>query len=168
MKKLNWRLIAVHAIAAGLLIYACELFGYFSDVAFLRVLLKGDDGLTLQYIKSNNWSTVDVFDYTSWVLETWLIGLILALIVSLCVARVRHWWWVNSMVVIVIVYILRYSRARILQDHAQEWYSRLFHFPFPGSVGAFATVGASCLLCSYYLFFSPKVATIIGKGIRAK
>ena len=162
MKKLNWRLIVVHAIAAGLLIYASELFGYFRDVAFLRVLLQGNEGLTLKYIKSNNWSTVDVFNYTSWVLETWVIGLILALLVSLFVARICHWWWLNSIIAIIIVYISRFTYARILQNHSEEWFSRLYRFPFPGSVGAFATVGALCLLCSCYLFFSPKIATAIG------
>ena len=48
-KRLNWRQILVHFIAAYLFTYASELFGYFRDVAFLKVLVKGDRAVAFSF-----------------------------------------------------------------------------------------------------------------------
>lgn len=169
MKRFNWRQVLVHVIAAALLTYACQLFGYFRDVAFLRVLLKGDEHLTMQYIKDKDWGITVFADYVNFVLwETWVIGFFLALLISLCVAWWRRWWWVNSITAIVLYYIVEFTYTRLVEGHDGALFSIVHHFPFPASVGALATVGVLSTMCSCYLFLSGKVAKIIEKGIQAQ
>lgn len=82
MKRVNLRLILVHSVAAWLLIYATELFGYLRDIPFLKVLLKGDYNGTVQYITSRGMTASEVVDYAWFVELIWIVGFLLSLVIS--------------------------------------------------------------------------------------
>jgi len=160
--RLNLRLILVHSIAAWLLAYACDLSRYFRDVPFLKMLIKGDNNLTLQYIKSSNWTTQDFVAYVYFVNGTWMTGLLLAFIISLYVALKHRWWWINSLIAVTLVYIISFTVAHY--THAVP-FSTVYNFPFPASIASFISVGILCLIGGALLFFSPKINTLIEKPV---
>jgi hypothetical protein len=165
-KRINWRQILVHFIAAWLLTYASKLFGYFRDIPFLKVLMKRDSDSTLQYIKNRNWGTGDLVSYAAFVNETWIIGLLLAFIISLSVALIRHWWWMNSVIVIILVYVVNFISARFINNTTGQWFSTVYNFPIPASINSFIAVGILSTISSCLLFFSHKVVRLIEKPIQ--
>jgi len=165
IKRFSLRQILVHFIAAWLLAYAIELFGYFRNIDFLKVLMKGDDNLTIQYIKSRSWTYHDLIDYASFVNETWIIGLFLAFIISLYVAKRHRWWGINSIIAVTLVYVISFVSAHFMKNHTGHWFSTVYNFPFPASVCSFIVVGIMSTGGSCLLFFSHKIATLIEKAV---
>ena len=119
MKRVDLRLILVHSIATWLLIYATELFGYLRDIPFLKVLLKGDYNGTVQYITSRGMTASEVIDYAWFVDLIWIAGFLLSLFISLYVGRKRHWWWVNSVIAVVVACIVNFAIGRFY--HGENW-----------------------------------------------
>ena len=152
MKRVNLRLILVHSIAAWLLIYATELFGYLRDIPFLKVLLKGDYNGTVQYITSRGMTASEVIDYAWFVDLIWIAGFLLSLFISLYVGRKRHWWWGNSVIAVVVACIVNFAIGRFY--HGENWIWRVYNFLFPVSVGSYIGAGVLCVIGSYFLFFS--------------
>ncbi|HEY4286271.1 MAG TPA: hypothetical protein VGN00_04150 [Puia sp.] len=164
VRRLNWRQILVHFLAAWLLTYASELFGYFRNIPFMEVLMKRDSNFTFQYIKSKNLGTTDIYSYALFVNEVWLIGLLLAFLISLNLSLKRRWWWGNSLIVIILVYFIKFAYNHFIGNHTGKWFSTISNFPIHPSVDAFVVVGGLSIIGGFWLFFSRKVAASIERA----
>ena len=60
-----------------------------------------------EFLKLKGITFGQVTTYLFYAIDTWLIGLLVAFIILLVIAKRRGWFWVNSLIVFLVVFILR-------------------------------------------------------------
>jgi hypothetical protein len=59
-----------------------------------------------QKLVDNNVSAADLTYFVVWTNTSGFIGLIVAFVISLAISIKRHWFWLNSLVVLIVTYVL--------------------------------------------------------------
>src|ERR1700712_5051750 len=93
LSKLNWRLVVIHTIACGFLIYACKVLIYLHDKDFwFRIE-------TIDLVRVETKRIVDNLQ-----LNTLMgyAGLLLGFIISLILSIRYKWYWLNPVIVVVL------------------------------------------------------------------
>lgn len=93
LSKFNWRLIVIHTIALGFFIYAFKMFVYLHDP---EIWVKMEHG---------NVVGVDTKRYVNdvyWGAFSGLVGAFIGLIISLLLSLKNKWYWLNSVIAVVI------------------------------------------------------------------
>ncbi len=105
--KLNWRLVLIHFIATWLIVHSFPLLAKLYDIELYENLwiIIGDDKEKIKGLFNND-VYLRSFQYFYLTEATWIIGLLTSLIISLVIAKKKKWFWVNSLIVFVLMFIL--------------------------------------------------------------
>ena len=151
--KLNIRLLVIHFVAFWLFIYAFQTLAFLYDFNFLfllpQVVRLSDAGRV-----NTDMKIVTLFSF---------LGVIVAYIISWQTSLKRNWFWLNSVLVFVVIYVL--ELYNLLGFHALQKIVM-----FPGTIFGLSTRayyisnGLIMLAISSYLLFSDKVKRFIDKG----
>ncbi len=98
ISRINWRLILLHLIAAWFFIEAFKELSYLHDLKWREVFTQ--KWLRESYDKSRLIAAIDYPYYFA------SLGLLVAFIISLGISIKQHWFWVNSLIVFIIGYLL--------------------------------------------------------------
>jgi hypothetical protein len=113
ISKLNWRQILLHLIAFWFFIYAFETFSYLTDTKLIELFRHSNQYITRTTLEENGMSASNISDSLFKVDIAGLIGLVVAFIISLVISIRQHWFWVNSLIALLIFFIpvnLRFLR----------------------------------------------------------
>lgn len=104
--KLNWRQILVHIIATWFFMYAFQILSCLHHINLLDIVREPNDQLRSQLLRKNGTDASDLTYFSLITSISSMIGLITAFIVSFTISLKQHWFWVNSVLVLVIAYSL--------------------------------------------------------------
>lgn len=156
--KLNVKLLIIHFIAFWLFIYAFQTLSFLYDFNFLLFLPVE--------ARLNDANRVN-FDMKI-VAQAGLLGAIVAYVISWRISLKRNWFWLNSVLIFVLIYVLK------LYD-LLGWNKLQKVFLLPGQIFRlntrtfYVTNGLIMLAIGCYLLFSEKVKRFIdGKGSAEK
>jgi hypothetical protein len=156
--KLNWRLIVVHCIAVVFAFSAFQALAYLKDFSFLNsISLKK---LSLAKVDPNR-LTIDV--YWMWLSE--LIGLILALSISLFTIVKNHLGLINALLVILLSILLVRLQNFFIQYNPVFYIN--YQLGFKVSALYLFIVSITLLFFALFLFlWKPLIAFIINANLR--
>jgi hypothetical protein len=164
--KLNWRLMLIHLVACWLFINAFRTLSYLHDpelISFIAHLHRPDFKHPDKFLKDI--SRFGGFGLRLTYLLLWaeggaIAGLLAGFAVSLFIAIKKHWYWLNSLVVFVVLALLGVLKVSVWQ------YLKVILLK-PGlvfktfSVGYFLVNGLVMLGLGLLLFFGDKVIIFI-------
>jgi hypothetical protein len=105
ISKLNWRQILLHFIAFWFFIHAFETFSYLTDTKLVEFFRHSNQPITSAALEENSLSASNMFELIFKSTVANLIGLLVAFIISLVISIRQHWFWVNSLIALLIMFI---------------------------------------------------------------
>lgn len=156
LHKLNWRHILLHFIAACLMGLAFQQFSFLSDMSKFDALsiLRNSGATKLEaYLKGKNFTMADVIIYFYYAKSGWVIGALIAFIISLAITKRKRWFWINSPIAFLATFII--GRLNYL-----DWNLKLIFLqpkPILLSNSSYLLIsGVLLLILAFFLFFSKK------------
>jgi hypothetical protein len=110
IQKLNWRQILIHFVATWFFIYSFQQLAYLTNTTEfegVQILVNSGDKKASKFLESKNISVGQFISYTFYVYKAWFVGLLVAFFISLIIANRRKWYWVNSIIMLLIVFTLK-------------------------------------------------------------
>lgn len=159
MSRLNWRQILTHFLAFWFFIHAFETLSYLSDTRILEVVHYSKKQELEQKFIDNRISSVDLSYYAIWIDTSGFFGLLVAFSISLAISIRRHWFWLNSLIVFIMTFIL-YKFALLGWTYLKEIFWSIGHV-FRDTVTEFAVNGLVLLSIGLLIFFLKKPNTFI-------
>jgi hypothetical protein len=105
ISRLNWRQILLHLIAFWFFIHAFETLSYLTDTKFVELFRQSSQALTRTTLEENGMSALNMTELIFKLSVANLIGLVVAVIISLVISIRQHWFWVNSLIALLIMFI---------------------------------------------------------------
>ncbi len=105
LKKINWRHIFIHSIAFIFLLYAFKTFAFLYDTNLLNTVINLSEKEFSEYVSHNHLASGLVY-YVMIINISGLLGLFVCFILSMSISRNRHWFWTNSLIALLLIYIL--------------------------------------------------------------
>ena len=143
MSKINFRQLFIHFLASWFFIYAFHTLSSLYDYSFLYTAAE----------HLNRTNDPQRFASDMYIInESGAIGLIVAYIISWQISLRRNWFWLNSVIVFAIAFVLKYNNLL-------GWSSLQHVFLAPGhvfrvnSIACFLTNGLIMLAIGLVLFF---------------
>jgi hypothetical protein len=155
VSKLNWRLIVIHLIACWFFIYSFQELFVLHDFEFLMMIGRA--------IRPQKIAPFILYDDMIWSHGGNLIGLLAGFLISFMISVKQHWYWVNSLIVFLIAYLL-------LRFHLSGWQFLRIIFLAPGGLSKYDTIGfylingLVMLIIGLLLFFLPGSIHLIKSG----
>jgi hypothetical protein len=157
LKRLNWKLILVHFIATWLLIHSFYILSYLHDIEFTEFIMKNRSQVPdFDEIPFDTKRMSDFFMITG---VSKFIGLLVAFIISLSISIYRKWFWLNSVLVLLITYTL-FRLDFLLWDYLKVIFRFIGGF-MPNIILDFLVDGLVMLFLGLLIFFSKKINQII-------
>ena len=114
LHKLNWRLIIIHFLAVWFMMVSLRSFAFLYDYQFFLVLVKAKFG---SHQHTDDKQLNDVFKaYPHWYARlvkdqmyiefSTFAGAMIAFFTSLFITIKKHWFWLNSLIAFLILYLL--------------------------------------------------------------
>ena len=107
ISKLNWRQVLIHFFGAWLIAQSFPLLTKLCSIKSYENLqiITGNDKEKIQLLLNNDFYN-DAFFYFWFTEATWILGLLAAFIISLVIAKRKKWFWVNSLIVFILLFVL--------------------------------------------------------------
>jgi len=105
ISRLNWRQILLHLIAIWFFIYAFETFAYLTNTKFIELFRHSDQQITRTTLEENGISSSNITDLLFTVTAAGLSGMVVGFIISLIISIRQHWFWVNSLIALLLFLI---------------------------------------------------------------
>lgn len=105
ISRLNWRLLVIHTMACSLIMEAAIVFSSLYNVKIViafRQLLNNP----FKPVPGNSFSEQQFNTYALVTQYAGYIGFLLAIVLSLIITLKRRWYWQNTLVVALAVYVL--------------------------------------------------------------
>jgi hypothetical protein len=118
ISKLNWRQILVHSVASCFFIQGFRILSFLHNPEFFDLIGSPSDQDRIDFFEDPAGTGYKVTYYILWTYGSRIIGLLVAFIVSIAIKR--NWFWVNSLIPIIILYLL-------MRMNLHEW---IFVKPF--------------------------------------
>jgi hypothetical protein len=165
LSKINRRQILIHFIASWFLLQAFNILVYLTDIKLLKLLEVNQ--LTPEGIRKimNQMSGQDIAYYAILTSTAGFVGTIVAFIISLFISIKNHWFWFNSLIVVITINLL--SFLNVLGWHILR---SIFLAPgnlFNNHVVEFSINGIYLLLFGIVLFFSKKTNLFINNNFQS-
>lgn len=157
LKRLNWKLILVHFIATWLFIHSFYILSYLHDIEFTEFIMKNRnqtpvfDEIPFDSKRMNNFFMVTGISK--------FIGLLVAFIISLSISFYKKWFWLNSVLVLLITYTF-FRLDFLLWDYLKVIFRFIGGF-MPNITLDFLVDGLIMLFLGLLIFFSKKINQII-------
>ena len=157
LKRLNWKLILVHFIATWLFIHSFYILSYLHDIEFTEFIMKNRSQVPdFDEIPFDTKRMSDFFMITG---VSKFISLLVAFIISLSISIYRKWFWLNSVLVLLITYTL-FRLDFLLWDYLKVIFRFIGGF-MPNVILDFLVDGLVMLFLGLLIFFSKKINQII-------
>jgi hypothetical protein len=163
--KLNWRQLLIHFIAFWFLIYAFQTISYLRNTTKFDLLQKlnhlNKTELS-EYLKNNNTTEADLISYPYYSVLYGFLGLVVAFAVAVLISKKRKWFWINSLIVFIVMYVLWRNEALGWIYLKGIWLApgRLFHSSFLYLLSN----GIILLSVGLFFFFFKEFNAFINKG----
>jgi hypothetical protein len=108
LSKLNWRLMVIHFVACWFFIYGFQQLAALHDIALTNAftnIKNVDDDKMLNVIKRFGASRIAT--EALWINLSGPLGLLTGFIISLLVSLKHKWYWLNSVIVFVVMILLK-------------------------------------------------------------
>jgi len=160
--QLNWRLVAVHYLAAWFFMYSFQTLAVLHNTALLNILTKQGSHDIEPILSQHGIAASELTDFVLWTSVANTAGLLVAFGISLAISTRRKWFWFNSLLVLVLAIIL----ARLDQLAWQYLKSILL---MPGKICSSAAMeflvnGLLMLAIGLFIFMWPKTNRFIENG----
>jgi hypothetical protein len=86
--------------------HAFVTLAYLYDIKLLDILRHSGNKDLNQKLIDNNISASDLVLFLIWILNAGYIGILVALIISIGTSIKRHWLWLNSIIVLIISFVV--------------------------------------------------------------
>jgi hypothetical protein len=109
IQKLNWRQILLHFVATWFFLFAFQQFAFLTSPTKFdasRMFVKTNTDEAVKYLHDKGFSAAEIIRYFFYAKAAWIAGLIIAFIISLTIAKTKGWFWINSLVVFLTVFLL--------------------------------------------------------------
>ena len=149
--RLNWRQIVIHFAACVFFIFAFTTLSYLYDTKIVDIARLGNSGLD-EAVKNNKLTAPDLTYFVLWTSISGTIGLLVAFLISLFISIKRRWFWVNSLIVLLVIYFLRW-----LTDFGWSYLRKYFWAPghlFSNTATEFIINGTLLIGIGLFLFFA--------------
>lgn len=163
---LNWRLVAVHFVAAWFFMYSFQTLAVLHNTPLLDIIRK--QGTVDVQVILNKYK-IDAGELTYFILWTSLAntaGLLVAFGISLTITIRRKWFWFNSLLVLILVILL--SRLDLL---GWQYLKRMLLMPgkiFSSAAMEYLANGLLMLSLGLFIFFWPALNRFIAARSRTK
>ena len=110
IQKLNWRQMLMHFVATWFFIYSFRQLAFLTNVKkyqAVQILIYSGESKFSEFLKHTNFTFAQVITYFFYANDAWLIGLLVAFVISLIIAKRWKWFWVNSLIVLLVVFTLK-------------------------------------------------------------
>jgi hypothetical protein len=124
MSRLNWKHILIHFIAFWLIAHAAMILAYLTNVELIEIARTSPD--FKKEAVDRNISSVDVANVVVATAIAYLAAKLLAFILAIVICIKRKWFWLNSFIALVLLYILGFFTT-------SGWDVLKYIFLFPGS-----------------------------------
>ena len=95
----------MHLIAIWFFIFAFETFAYLTDTKLIELFRHSDEQITSTILEKNGIPSSNIADLLFTVTAAGLVGMLLAFIISLVMSIKKHWFWVNSIIALLLFFI---------------------------------------------------------------
>lgn len=160
-KRINWRQVLIHFLAAWPIIYAFKLLSALSDIFIFKSFIPGNKPEFLQAI---NEGQVSLEEFTRYVYITNTFGFwgyLLAFLISLTISIRRNWFWVNSIIASFGIYMIYLNPLG--QKYTTGWHTTIYPNLIPTSIFWYVVTAGLCLAVGLWLFFSRRANNFIGQ-----
>lgn len=122
MSRINWRQILVHAIAFWFFMYAFQTLSYLFHLKLIDIVRVSNNNLNDAMTKND----IGPVELTSFLITEGFAnigGLITAFIISLLLSRKNKWFWINSLIALLLVIILSKTGINLWDTLRPVFYS---------------------------------------------
>ncbi|AWH86650.1 hypothetical protein HYN59_16730 [Flavobacterium album] len=157
ISRLNWKLIMLHGVAAWFVIYAFRFFVF----SYYAGLITEADKTGIKQTAENR--PEETSDFIIILALGGFVGLLIAFIISSIITVKNRLYWLNSLIVFVILYVL--LRYKFL---GYEYFKDIFLFPgkfVDDKTAKYIIDGSIVLLIGLVIFFSKKTNQFIKTNI---
>lgn len=106
IQKLRWQQILVHFTALIFIVHAFHMFSYLSGIKIIDSYFGNRNSCLKNLINSGLVSVEYLTDFSIWESLSISIGYLFAFIVSLGISIRKKWFWLNSLVVLLLAFFL--------------------------------------------------------------
>ena len=157
--KLNWRLILIHLAATWFFYYAFQQFSYLYNIEYITIFRQPEEKEIYEALQQHGYTVSDITNHLLIYQASGLLGMLVAEIISLIIVLKSRWFWVNSVLVFLIMYAMGWFNIT-------GWtiLSRVFLKPgqlFDNITLEFLVNGIVLLLIGLFLFFSKTITKFI-------
>lgn len=159
ISRLNWRQILLHLIASIFFVHSFHSFSYLYDVNITNILQHSYGQPAEKIFAENKINILQLNYYSLWTGISGFIGLFVAFLVSLTISLRRHWFWLNSLIVLLLGYAL-YRLDLLSMNYVTQfrWYVAQ---KVNNSIAVFLIAGLILLLAGLLIFFLQKTNKFI-------
>ncbi len=159
ISRLNWRQILTHFLAFWFFIHAFETLSYLNNTPLLEIVRHSNSQDLKQKLADNNVSAADLTYFVVWTSTSGFLGLIVSFVISLAISIRRNWFWLNSLVVLIVTYVL--YRFDLLGWKYLKKFFWCFGQTFSDITTEFVANGTLLLMIGLLIFFLKRPNTFI-------
>lgn len=157
LKHLNWKHILLHFIATWFFIHSFYILSYLHDIEFTEFIIKNRNEMPVfEEVPFDTKRMSDFFMITG---VSKFIGLLVAFIISFSISIYRKWFWLNSVLALLIAFLL-FKLDLLLWDYLRIVFRFTGGF-MPNVILDFLFDGLVMLFLGLLLFFYKKSTQII-------
>ena len=106
ISKLNWRQVIIHFIAFWFFSYAFLTFSQLQHITLIEIARKSNGPISNATFIENKITGDDLANFLLWNDLSPLLGLLISFIMALLISKKLPWFWVNSLLAFVAMYLL--------------------------------------------------------------
>ena len=157
LKRLNWKLILLHFVATWLFIHSFYILSYLHDIEFTEFIMKNkNETPVFEEIPFDTKRMSNFFMITG---VSKFIGLLVAFIISLSISIYKKWFWLNSVLVLIIAFVF-FKLDLLFWDYLKIIFRFIGGF-MPNIILDFLVDGSVMLFLGLLVFFSKKSTQLI-------
>ena len=159
ISRLNWRQILLHLIASIFFVHSFHSFSYLYDINITNILQHSYGQPAEKIFTENKINILQLNYYSLWTGISGFIGLFVAFLFSLIISLRRHWFWLNSLIVVLLAYALyRLNLLGMTYVTQFRWHVAQ---KVNNSIAVFLIAGLILLLSGLLTFFLKKTNKFI-------
>lgn len=146
--------------------YSFQTLAILQNPSIVDIVRQSENDGLRKGLDQNNISVIDLTYFIEWTSLGNLIGLLVAFVISLAISINRKWFWFNSFLVLIVVYIL--GRFDLL---GWNYLKKIFLTPgeiFRDIKLEFLTNGLLLLILGLLTFFLARINKFIAAGNRIR
>ena len=162
--RLNWRQVVIHFIATWFFMYSFQTLAFLHNTKLIGLIRQSSNGDITKSLNQSGIPASELLYFNLWTGIGNTIGLLVALIISLTISIRQKWFWVNSIIVLVLAYSLSWFNLL-----GWTYLKKIFLTPgeiFRNTTLEFLTNGIILLTLGLLTFFLSKANNFIATGSR--